>query len=159
MAYRVHHSDLSVTEKEEALAAWRDGTVKFMIATKGFGVGVDYPHVRFVLHLGGSSSVLDYAQETGRAGRDGEEANAQLITFPHFGRLLGQLHHPLAPLLSGNCLRQEISRAVDRDMVAPCALGDQVTHCNNCREGNSLVFGSINLTHLLNTSHLFAPQH
>ena len=159
MAYRVHHSDLSVTEKEEALAAWRDGTVKFMIATKGFGVGVDYPHVRFVLHLGGSSSVLDYAQETGRAGRDGEEANAQLITFPHFGRLLGQLHHPLAPLLSGNCLRQEISRDVDRDMVAPCALGDQVTHCNNCREGNSLVFGSINLTHLLNTSHLFAPQH
>ena len=50
MAYRVHHSDLSATEKEEALAAWRDGTVKFMIATKGFGVGVDYPHVRFVLN-------------------------------------------------------------------------------------------------------------
>ena len=96
MAYRVHHSDLSVTEKEEALAAWRDGTVKFMIATKGFGVGVDYPHVRFVLHLGGSSSVLDYAQETGRAGRDGEEANAQLITFPHFGRLLGHNTYPLA---------------------------------------------------------------
>jgi len=159
IGHRVHHSDLSAKEKEEAVSDWRNGAVKIMIATKGFGVGVDYPHVRVVIHLGGSSSVLDYAQETGRAGRDGKVSYAKLITFKNFHLLLGLPSHPLAPLLSGNCLRQEISRAVDRDMVAPCALGNQVAHCQHCREGHTLLFCFVNIScQLAHSSSLFAPQ-
>ena len=45
-----------------------------MVATSAFGTGIDFAGVRLVLHVGYSPSILDYAQETGRAGRDGRLA-------------------------------------------------------------------------------------
>ena len=46
-----------------------------MVATSGFGVGIDYASVRLVVYVSLSYSLLDYIQQTGRVGRDGERAH------------------------------------------------------------------------------------
>ena len=51
-----------------------------MIATSALGAGVDPKHVRLVVHIGASHSLIDFAQESGRAGRDGKPAKALTLT-------------------------------------------------------------------------------
>lgn len=53
---------------------------KVMVATSAFGAGIDYPRVRLIVHIRRSGSLLDYAQETGRAGRDSGGATCILLT-------------------------------------------------------------------------------
>lgn len=58
-------------EKAEHLQRWVDGSTRVMVATSAFGPGVDYPSVRGVFHVGMPDNAIDFAQEVGRAGRDG----------------------------------------------------------------------------------------
>ena len=60
-----------------------NGPLKIVIATIAFGVGLDCPHVRRIIHWGASSDIEAYMQETGRAGRDGLSATAVLYTIKH----------------------------------------------------------------------------
>ena len=57
-----------------------NGTLRIVFATIAFGMGLDCPNVRRVIHWGASNDVEAYIQETGRAGRDGEPAEALLYT-------------------------------------------------------------------------------
>ena len=57
-----------------------NGTLRIVIATIAFGMGLDCPNVRRVIHWGASNDVEAYIQETGRAGWDGEPAEALLYT-------------------------------------------------------------------------------
>ncbi|EPY49161.1 hypothetical protein SPOG_04987 [Schizosaccharomyces cryophilus OY26] len=52
---------------------------RIMVATKAFGLGIDYPEVRLVMHYGSPSTSMDFAQETGRAGRDGKFSIAAMF--------------------------------------------------------------------------------
>lgn len=52
----------------------------WMAATSAFGVGIDYPHVRLVLHVCSAYSLIDYAQGTRRAGRDGYPSEALVLS-------------------------------------------------------------------------------
>jgi superfamily II DNA helicase RecQ len=72
----IYHGRLSDEERKAEFDKWRSGKALVMVATKAFGTGVDYPHVRMILHYGQSDSLYDFAQQTGRAGRDGLPASS-----------------------------------------------------------------------------------
>lgn len=65
-----YHGDLELSKRQEMITAWSQGRRSpIMIATVAFGAGVDYPFIRRIIHV--DALLLNYAQETGRAGRDG----------------------------------------------------------------------------------------
>ena len=73
-----YHGGLGAKARRELHEAFRDDEFDVVVATSAFGMGIDKPNVRFVVHAAIPGSVDDYYQELGRAGRDGEEAVATL---------------------------------------------------------------------------------
>ena len=79
---RPYHAGLSPQERARVQAAFLAGSLQVVVATLAFGQGVDAPHVRCIVHYGLPSSLEAYAQEIGRAGRDGEPARCVLLWGP-----------------------------------------------------------------------------
>ncbi|MFV0345261.1 MAG: ATP-dependent DNA helicase RecQ [Bacteroidales bacterium] len=74
-----YHAGLNVEQRNIAQEMWLSGKKRVVVATNAFGMGIDKPDVRFVIHIDTPTSLEEYFQEAGRAGRDGKKSTAVLL--------------------------------------------------------------------------------
>ncbi len=138
------HAGLDPLHKRESLMRFRSGEPLVVVATIAFGMGIDRPDVRFVVHLDMPDSPEAYYQQIGRAGRDGDPADTLLL---YGGQDVAQARHWLAQSSAPEA-RKRVMRTKLEEMVAlteavtcrtrslltcfgealDCACG----HCDNC---------------------------
>jgi ATP-dependent DNA helicase RecQ len=138
------HAGLDPELKRESLMRFRSGEPVVVVATIAFGMGIDRPDVRFVVHLDMPDSPEAYYQQIGRAGRDGDPADTLLL---YGGQDVAQARHWLAQSSAPEA-RKRVMRTKLEEMVAlteavtcrtkslltcfgealPCDCG----HCDNC---------------------------
>ena len=74
-----YYGKMKESEKSDAYIRWKDGDVPVMVATRAFGLGINKENVRFVIRNGLPPSISAWAQELGRAGRDGKPSEAHVF--------------------------------------------------------------------------------
>ncbi|EEB05003.2 ATP-dependent DNA helicase [Schizosaccharomyces japonicus yFS275] len=134
----IYYSDLEETEKKENMARFMasEDSLDIMFCTKAFGMGVDYAHVRFSIHYGSPGTIFDYAQESGRCGRDGKHATSLLLHYP-FSGFESEMHmeENMKNLLRDNnlCVREAISGELDNAAESCCSYPNCVP-CFRCSD-------------------------
>ena len=114
-----YHAGLSPESKDAKEEAWKSGKARVMVSTNAFGMGIDKPDVRLVVHIDLPSSIEAYFQEAGRAGRDGKDAYAVTL----FSRVDRQV---VARRLADNYPSQDFIREIYDEIsyYYSMALGD-----------------------------------
>ncbi len=77
----LYHGGMMADQRNQAQQDFMLGKTRCMVATKAFGMGINLPNIRYILHANMPCSIESYTQEIGRAGRDGYHANCDL----HYG--------------------------------------------------------------------------
>ena len=77
-----YHGGLTSREKDKNMQLWMEEKAQVIVATNAFGMGIDKPNVKTVIHIQLPENIENYYQEAGRAGRNGDKAYAVLLTSP-----------------------------------------------------------------------------
>ena len=86
-----YHAGLGPESRSERQSRWKDGSIRVMVCTNAFGMGIDKPDVRFVIHFDVPDSPEAYFQEAGRGGRDGKRSYAVTLWNASDTRRLKQI--------------------------------------------------------------------
>ena len=140
------HAYMDSEKREKHELQFINGSKRIMVATTAFGMGVDVPDIRLVVHFNLPLSVIDYYQQIGRAGRDGETSHAVLLysredivlnesilrndRYPEELQawLTTRLEELVAIAESDRCLMQQLLNALGEDHPTTCR------HCTNCQK-------------------------
>ncbi len=149
------HAGLSPMEKRVALTRFRSGEPVVMVATIAFGMGIDRPDVRFVVHLDMPDSPEAYYQQIGRAGRDGDRADTLLL---YGGEDIARARHWLsqsqAPEAQQRVMRDRLESMISLTETTDCRTGSLLAcfgedlgrpcgHCDNCLSPVALFDGTV----------------
>ncbi len=169
------HAGLSALEKRVALARFRSGEPVVMVATIAFGMGIDRPDVRYVVHLDMPDSPEAYYQQIGRSGRDGERADTLLL---HGGEDIVRARHWLeqsaAPEAERRVRAARLEAMVGLTETPQCRtrtllacfgedLGEACGHCDVCANPVNLFDGTVAaqkvLSAIYRTGQMFGALH
>ena len=104
-----YHAEMFETDRLRIIEDFRkpDSTMRCLVSTVAFGMGIDIPDIKLIIHWGESDTIVQYWQEIGRCGRDGLPAKAILY---HIGTQLFRCQPDMKDLISkvkkGHCIRQ-----------------------------------------------------
>lgn len=121
IAAYAYHGGMLTPERHQVQGLFMDGEIQVVVATNAFGMGVDKSDIRWVLHFDHPASLEAYAQESGRAGRDGREAYAILLYSPETQRTLRFLAQRS---LATNDMLQEFAETLQELSQQGVRLGD-----------------------------------
>lgn len=138
-----YHAGLSREDRMAAQQRFADGDICILCATTAFGMGVDVPDIRRIIHEDVPGNITDYAQQTGRAGRDGTDALCLLFIEPRrlirCGNIRSREGNSFRRWLRDLKRRHELRRMLRIVLTAPCipaglaaAFGQKAEKCGRC---------------------------
>jgi ATP-dependent DNA helicase RecQ len=169
------HAGLEPAAKRAAAARFRSGEPVVVVATIAFGMGIDRPDVRFVVHLDMPDSPEAFYQQIGRAGRDGDPSSTVLL---YGGQDIARARHWLAqsaaPEQQKRVMRERLEAMISLTETVQCRTGALLAcfgetldrpcgHCDNCARPARLIDGTIDAQKVLSavyrTGQMFGALH